>query len=302
MSTILGIDLGTTNSAVAVIKGGEPSIIENSEGSRTTPSVVAVNKTGERLVGILAKRQAAVNPTNTIFSAKRLVGRRFNDDEVQKDKAILPYELQEGSENSVELKLGDKWLRPAEVLAMVLQKLKTDAETKLGTTITEAVITVPAYFDDAQRKATKDAGKIAGLDVKRIINEPTAAALAYGLDKKKDEKILVFDLGGGTFDVSILEVSADTIEVKATHGDTHLGGDDFDQRIINWLVSEFKAQEGIDLSNDTMAMQRLKEAAEKAKHELSSSTTAEINQPFITTDEAGPKHLVMTITRAKLDE
>jgi molecular chaperone DnaK len=301
MSTIIGIDLGTTNSAMAYLSGGQPTIIENSEGNRTTPSVVALSK-GDRLVGVVAKRQAVVNPEQTIFSAKRLIGRRFNDAEVQRDKELLPYAIREGEGGSVEIKFGDKWIKPAEIAAMVLQKLKADAESKLGTVVTDAVITVPAYFDDAQRKATKDAGRIAGLNVRRIINEPTAAALAYGLDKKKEEKIAVFDLGGGTFDVSILEVSADTIEVRATHGDTHLGGDDFDQRIIDWILKEFKSSTGLDLSGDTMALQRLKESAEKAKHELSSSTTAEINQPFITTDSAGPKHLVMTLTRAKLEE
>ncbi len=302
MGTIIGIDLGTTNSAVAYMQAGEPTILENSEGNRTTPSVVALNKNSERLVGVLAKRQGVVNPKNTIYSAKRLIGRNFSDPEVQRDKDILPYDIRQGSDGGVEIKFGDAWVRPAEIAAMVLQKLKADAESKLGTTITEAVITVPAYFDDAQRKATKDAGKIAGLDVKRIINEPTAAALAYGMDKKKEEKIVVFDLGGGTFDVSILEVAADTIEVRGTHGDTHLGGDDFDQRIMGWIVKEFKSQEGIDLSKDTMALQRLKEAAEKAKHELSSATSTEINQPFITTDANGPKHLVLTMTRAKLEE
>lgn len=302
MSVILGIDLGTTNSAMAYVEGGKPTIIENSEGNRTTPSVVTLSKNGERLTGTLAKRQAVVNPTNTISSAKRLIGRRFDDPEVQRDKELFPFELREGKGQSVEIKMGDKWLSPAEIAAMVLQKLKSDAEAKLGQTITDAVITVPAYFDDTQRKATKDAGQIAGLNVRRIINEPTAAALAYGLDKKKDEKIAVFDLGGGTFDVSILEVSADTIEVRGTHGDTHLGGDDFDQLIIDWIITEFKNQEGIDLGKDTMALQRLKEAAEKAKHELSSSTTSEINQPFITTDANGPKHLILTLTRAKLEE
>jgi len=302
MSKIIGIDLGTTNSAMAHIEGGQPTIIENSEGNRTTPSTVAHTKAGERLAGLLAKRQAVTNPTGTIFSAKRLIGRRFSDSEVQKDKALLPYEIRAGLDDSIEIKFGEKWLRPAEISAIVLQKIKADAEAKLGATITEAVITVPAYFDDAQRKATKDAGKIAGLAVKRIINEPTAAALAYGLDKKKDEKIVVFDLGGGTFDVSILEVGADTIEVLATHGDTHLGGDDFDQRVISWIVQQFKSQEGIDLSQDVIALQRLKEAAEKAKIELSSAPSTEINQPFITTDASGPKHLVLTLTRAKLEE
>lgn len=299
---IIGIDLGTTNSAFASVSGGKPEIIENSEGNRTTPSVVAQNKAGERLVGTLAKRQAVVNPANTIYSAKRLIGRMFTDPEVQRDKDLLPYEIREGAGGGVEIKLGEKWIRPAEVSAMVLQKIKVDAESKLGSQVTDAVITVPAYFDDSQRKATKDAGEIAGLNVRRIINEPTAAALAYGLEKKKEEKIVVFDLGGGTFDVSILEVAEDTIEVRGTHGDTHLGGDDFDQRIIDWMVSEFKSQEGIDLSKDTMALQRLKEAAEKAKHELSSSATTEINQPFITTNETGPKHLVLTLSRAKLEE
>ncbi len=302
MSKIIGIDLGTTNSAVAVMEGANPTIIENSEGNRTTPSVVALSKTGERLVGVLAKRQAVVNPAQTIFSAKRLIGRNFDDPVTQKEKAMLPYAIRKGSDGGVEIKFGEKWVRPAEIAAMVLQKLKADAEAKLGYTITDAVITVPAYFDDSQRKATKDAGVIAGLNVKRIINEPTAAALAYGLDKKKDEKIVVFDLGGGTFDVSILEVGADTIEVLGTHGDTHLGGDDFDQRIIEWIVKEFKSTDGIDLSKDPMALQRLKEAAERAKHELSSSQSTEINQPFITTGPEGPKHLVMTMTRAKLEE
>ncbi len=302
MSTILGIDLGTTNSAVAIVEGGQPTILENSEGNRTTPSVVALSKNKERLVGVIAKRQAVTNPANTIFSAKRLIGRKFSDPSVQKDKELLPYEIGEGSDGGVEIKFGDKWVRPAEISAIVLQKLKADAESKLGQVVTDAVITVPAYFDDSQRQATKDAGTIAGLNVRRIINEPTAAALAYGLDKKKDEKIMVFDLGGGTFDVSILEVGSDTIEVMATHGDTHLGGDDFDQRIINWIVKEFKSQEGIDLSQDHMALQRLKEAAERAKHELSNSTSTEINQPFITTGPEGPKHLILTLTRAKLEE
>ncbi|MEX1112718.1 MAG: molecular chaperone DnaK [Candidatus Andersenbacteria bacterium] len=302
MSTILGIDLGTTNSAAAYVEGGEPKILENSEGNRTTPSVVALNKSGERLVGTVAKRQSVVNPENTIFSAKRLIGRKFSDPQVQKAKDMLPYATREGSDGGVEVKLGDKWLRPAEISAMVLQKIKSDAESKLGHEITDAVITVPAYFDDSQRQATKDAGVIAGFNVKRIINEPTAAALAYGLDKKKDEKVVVFDLGGGTFDVSILEIGEDTIEVKGTHGDTYLGGDDFDQKIIDWMIAEFKKQEGIDLGKDQMALQRLKESAERAKHELSSSSTTEINQPFITTGPEGPKHLVLTLSRAKLEE
>jgi molecular chaperone DnaK len=302
MATIIGIDLGTTNSAFAHIEGGKPVVLENSEGNRTTPSVVALSKAGERVVGLLAKRQAVVNPKNTIFSAKRLIGRRFVDAEVQKDKELLPYELHEGKEGTVEIKFGDKWMTPTEISAMILQKIKADAERKLGRTVTDAVITVPAYFDDSQRKATKDAGTIAGFNVQRILNEPTAAALAYGLDKKKEEKVVVFDLGGGTFDISILEIGGDTIEVIGTHGDTHLGGDDFDQRIIDWINKEFKTREGIDLSKDHMALQRLKEAAERAKHELSSATTTEINLPFITTDAAGPKHLVLTLTRATLEE
>lgn len=301
MATILGIDLGTTNSAMAYVEGGEPTIIENTEGAHTTPSVVAM-KNGERLAGVVARRQAVVNHENTISSAKRLIGRRFSDAAVQKAQTLLPYKIREGGDGSVEIKFGDTWLKPAEISAMVLQKLKSDAENKLGQEITEAVITVPAYFDDSQRKATKDAGTIAGFNVRRIINEPTAAALAYGLDKKKDEKIVVYDLGGGTFDVSILEVGNDTIEVIATHGDTYLGGDDFDQRIMDWLVAEFKKQEGIDLGQDQQALQRLKEAAERAKHELSSSAQTEINQPFITTGQDGPKHLVLTLTRAKLEE
>lgn len=299
---IVGIDLGTTNSEIAVVEGGEPLIIENKEGNRITPSVVAISKSGERLVGLLAKRQAITNHKNTIFSAKRLIGRRFNDPEVQKDKKMFPFDIKEAANGGVEIKIGDKWHTPTEISAMVLQKLKSDAEDKLGHKITEAIITVPAYFDDSQRKATKDAGEIAGFNVKRIINEPTAAALAYGFNKKKDEQIVVFDFGGGTFDVSVLEVSEDTVEVKAIGGDTHLGGDDFDQKIIAWFINEFKKDQGIDLSKDQMALQRLKEAAEKAKHELSSTIEAEINIPFITSDSAGPKHLNIKFTRAKLEE
>lgn len=302
MSKILGIDLGTTNSAMAIVEAGEPRIIENKEGNRTTPSVVAVSKANERLVGLLAKRQAVTNSKNTIYSVKRLIGRRFSDAEVQRDKKLLPYDIRESKEGAVEVKLNDKWYGPAEISAMILQKLKQDAEDKLGEKITEAVITVPAYFDDAQRKATIDAGEIAGLKVKRIINEPTAAALAYGLNKKKDEQIVVFDFGGGTFDVSVLEVSKDTVEVKSTGGDTHLGGDDFDQIIMNWLVGEFKKQEGIDLAKDQLAIQRLKDAAEKAKHELSSAIETEVNIPFVTSGPDGPKHLNVKFTRAKLED
>lgn len=301
MPKILGIDLGTTNSAMAVMEGGEPKIIENKEGARTTPSVVAMTKTGERLVGQLAKRQAVTNPTNTIFSVKRLIGRRWEDDEVQRDLKLMPYKIVK-SGDGVKVDMSGKEHSPQEVSAMILQKLKADAEAKLGAKIEEAVITVPAYFDDSQRQATKDAGEIAGLKVRRIINEPTAAALAYGFNKKKNEKIAVYDLGGGTFDVSVLEVGDDTVEVKATHGDTHLGGDDFDQRIMDWIIAEFKKDQGIDLSKDQLAIQRIKEAAEKAKIELSTSVQSEINQPFITSDAAGPKHLTMMMTRAKLEE
>lgn len=302
MSKILGIDLGTTNSAMAVVQGGKPEIIENKEGNRTTPSMVAVNKGGERLVGLLAKRQAVTNPENTLFSVKRLIGRAFKDEEVQEDLKLMPYKIIEGDKGATNVKMGDKDYTPREISSMVLQKLKADAEEKLGEKIEEAVITVPAYFDDAQRKATKEAGEIAGLKVKRIINEPTAAALAYGFDKKKNEKIAVYDLGGGTFDISILEVGDDTVEVMSTNGDTHLGGDDFDQVLIKWIIDEFKSQEGIDLSKDNLALQRIKESAEKAKIELSTAQETEINQPFITTDESGPKHLVMTLKRSKLDE
>ena len=301
MGKILGIDLGTTNSAMAVVEAGEPRVLENKEGNRTTPSVIAVSKSGERLVGLLAKRQAVTNPENTVFSVKRLIGRNFEDKEIQEDIKLVPYKIVKAGEG-VKVKMGDKEHTPQEISAMILQKLKSDAEEKLGEKITEAVITVPAYFNDSQRQATKDAGKIAGFDVKRIINEPTAAALAYGFNKKKDEKIVVYDLGGGTFDVSVLEVGDDTIEVKATSGDTHLGGDDFDQKIMNWIVEEFKKEQGVDLSKDQMALQRLKEAAEKAKHELSSSVETEINQPFITVDASGPKHLNLKMTRAKLEE
>lgn len=302
MARILGIDLGTTNSAMAVVEGGENKIIENKEGNRTTPSIVAISKNGDRLAGLLAKRQAVTNPQNTIFSAKRLIGRRYSDLAVQRDKKLLPYEIREASNGGVEIKMQDKWYTPQQIASMVLQKLKSDAEEKLGIKIEEAIITVPAYFDDSQRQATKDAGEIAGLKVKRIINEPTAAALAYGLNKKKDEKIVVYDFGGGTFDVSVLEVSADTIEVRGTGGDTHLGGDDFDQKIIHWLIEEFKKDQGIDLSKDVLALQRLKEAAEKSKHELSSTFETEVNIPFITSGADGPKHLNIKITRAKLEE
>ncbi len=301
MSKILGIDLGTTNSAMAIIEGGQPKILENAEGSRTTPSIVAISKAGERLVGQSAKRQAVTNPANTIFEIKRLIGRRFTDEEVQKDIKNAPFEIKQDGEG-VKVKMGDKYYSPQEISAMILSKLKADAEARIGEKITEAVITVPAYFDDSQRQATKDAGKIAGLEVKRIINEPTAAALAYGFDKKKGQQIAVYDLGGGTFDVSILDVSEDTVEVKATNGNTHLGGADFDQVIIDWILEEFKKDQGIDLSNDPLALQRIKEAAEKAKIELSTSQETEINQPFITTDENGPKHLVLKITRSKLEE
>jgi len=301
MSKILGIDLGTTFSAMAVVESGEPKIIENKEGARTTPSIVAMSKSGERVVGVLAKRQAVTNPHNTIYSVKRLIGRKFSDPEVQRDKKLLPYEIRESADGGVDVKMGDKWLNPAEISAMVLQKLKADAEAKLGQTITEAIITCPAYFDDSQRKATKIAGEIAGFKVDRVINEPTAAALAYGMNKKKDEKICVYDFGGGTFDISILDVGADTIEVKATGGDTHLGGDDFDQRIMNWVVVEFKKDNGVDLAKDNLALQRIKEAAEKAKIELSSGLETEINLPFITSDASGPKHLLYKITRAQLE-
>ncbi len=305
MSKIIGIDLGTTNSVVAAMEGGEPQVITNAEGGRITPSVVAVAKSGERLVGQVAKRQAITNPENTVFSIKRFMGRRWDDPEVQRSKDLVPYEVsKDPKSDGIIVKLANgKEYTPPEISAMILQKLKADAEAFLGEKVTEAVITVPAYFDDTQRQATKDAGRIAGLDVKRIVNEPTASALAYGLDKTKDEKIAVYDLGGGTFDISILELSEGVFEVRSTNGDTHLGGDDFDQRIIDWLMAEFKADQGIDLGKDRIVLQRLKEAAEKAKIELSSTTSTEINLPFISADASGtPKHLVMTLTRAKLED
>jgi molecular chaperone DnaK len=282
------------------MEAGHPKILENAEGGRTTPSVVAISKNGERLVGQAAKRQAIINPENTIYAIKRLIGRRYQDSEVQRDIKSLPYTIEQAGDG-IKVKMQDKYYTPQEISAMILSKLKADAEARLGEKVTEAVITVPAYFDDSQRQATKDAGKIAGLEVKRIINEPTAAALAYGFDKKKGQQIAVYDLGGGTFDISILDISEDTVEVKATNGNTHLGGEDFDQRIIAWIIDEFKKDQGIDLSKDTLALQRIKEAAEKAKIELSTLTETEINQPFITTDANGPKHLVMKITRAQLE-
>jgi len=300
MGKILGIDLGTTNSAMAIMEGGAPKIIENIEGNRTTPSTVAISKANERIVGSAAKRQAVINPENTVYAVKRLIGRHFAEDEVQKDIKSSPYKIVQAGEG-VKVKLGDKEYSPQEVSAMILSKLKADAEAKIGEKITEAIITVPAYFNDSQRQATKDAGTIAGLDVKRIINEPTAAALAYGFDKKVGQQVVVYDLGGGTFDVSVLDISADTVEVKATNGDTHLGGEDFDQRIIDWIISEFKKDQGIDLSKDSLALQRIKESAEKAKIELSTAQETEINQPFITTDANGPKHLVMKLSRSKLE-
>ncbi|MBP9669218.1 MAG: molecular chaperone DnaK [Candidatus Pacebacteria bacterium] len=302
MAKILGIDLGTTNSAMAIVETGDARIIENAEGARTTPSIVAISKTGERLVGVTAKRQSVTNPRNTIYGIKRFMGHRFQEDAVQKDKAIVPYEVKSGPDGGVEVELQSKNYRPEEVSAMILAKLKADAEAKLGESITEAVITVPAYFNDAQRQATKDAGRIAGLDVKRIINEPTAAALAYGLNRKKDEKIVVFDFGGGTFDISVLEVGDDVIEVKSTDGDAHMGGRDIDQKIIQWMVAEFKRESGIDVGKDALALQRLDEAAEKAKIELSTTTDSEINIPFITSDQDGPKHLLLKLSRAKLEE
>jgi len=303
MAKVIGIDLGTTNSAVAYMEGGEPTIIANAEGGRITPSVVAFTKTGERLVGQVAKRQAITNPENTVYSIKRFMGRRFSDPEVERSKKTVPYKVGQDTHGGVEVVLQDgKKLSAPEVSAMILGKLKTDAEAFLGEKVTQAVITVPAYFDDNQRQATKDAGKIAGLEVLRIINEPTAAALAYGLDKKKDEIVAVYDLGGGTFDISVLQLGEGVFEVKATNGDTHLGGDDFDQRVMDWLIDEFKKDQGIDLRGDRMALQRLKEAAEKAKIELSTTQQTEINLPFVTADQSGPKHLVLTLTRSKLEQ
>jgi len=287
---------------MAVIEGGEPRVIPNAEGENITPSVVAITSSGERLVGRFAKRQAVTNPKNTIFSVKRFMGRRYDDPTVQRDLKLVPYEIRRAQNGGVEIKMGDRWYSPPEISAMILQKLKADAEAYLGETVDKAVITVPAYFDDSQRNATKDAGRIAGLDVLRIINEPTASSLAYGLDKKNDEKIAVYDLGGGTYDISILDLSEGVFQVLATNGDTHLGGDDFDQRIIDWLADEFKRQEGIDLRGDRMALQRLKEAAEKAKIELSSTQQTEITLPFITADASGPKHLNITLTRSKLEQ
>ncbi len=301
MSKIIGIDLGTTNSAVAIIEGGAPKIIENIEGNRTTPSVVATAKNGDRIVGLLAKRQAITNPENTIAEIKRFMGHRFDDPEVQKDRATTAFKIEAGDGGGVKVKMMDKFYRPEEISAMILQKIKTDVEAKLGEKITEAVITVPAYFNDAQRKATKDAGAIAGLDVKRIINEPTAAALAYGFDKKKNEKIVVYDFGGGTFDVSVLEIGGDVIEVKSIDGDSHMGGGDIDRKIVRWIAEEYKKESGIDVTKDPLAHQRLREAAEKAKHELSTTLEAEINIPFITSDAGGPKHLLMKMSRATLE-
>jgi molecular chaperone DnaK len=299
-SKIIGIDLGTTNSCVAVMEGGDPVVVPNAEGGRTTPSVVAFTKDGERLVGQVAKRQAVTNPKNTIFSIKRFMGRRMN--EVTEEMKLVPYKVAAGQNGLASVEIQGKTYTPPEISAMILQKMKQTAEDYLGTKVDKAVITVPAYFNDAQRQATKDAGKIAGLEVLRIINEPTAAALAYGLEKKKDEKVAVFDLGGGTYDISILELAEGVFEVKSTNGDTHLGGDDFDQRVINWLVDEFKRDQGIDLSKDAMALQRLKEAAEKAKMELSSTQQTDINLPFITADQSGPKHLNYSLSRAKFEQ
>jgi len=302
MPKVIGIDLGTTNSCVAVMEGGEPVVIPNAEGARTTPSIVAINKSGERLVGEVAKRQAITNPENTVYSIKRFMGRKYDDPEVDRDRRLVPFKVIRASNGDAWVEVQGKQYSPPEISAMILQKLKTDSEAYLGERVMQAVITVPAYFNDAQRQATRDAGRIAGLDVLRIINEPTAASLAYGLDKKKDERIAVYDMGGGTFDISILELGDGVFEVKSTNGDTHLGGDDFDQRVITWMADEFRKEQGIDLRQDRMALQRLKEAAEKAKKELSSSMQTEINLPFITADASGPKHLTMTITRSKLEQ
>ncbi|MFC1845889.1 molecular chaperone DnaK [Chloroflexota bacterium] len=303
MAKVLGIDLGTTNSCMALMEGGDPVVLENNEGGRVTPSIVAANtKSGERYTGLPAKRQAVTNPENTIFSVKRLIGRKFNDPDVQRDIKIMPFKIVEAKNGDAHVEMGGRSYSPPEVSAMILQKMKEDAELKLGEKITQAVITVPAYFNDSQRQATKDAGKIAGLEVLRIVNEPTAAALAYGLEKEGDKTIAVFDLGGGTFDVSIMELGDGTFEVKSTNGDTHLGGDDFDQRILDWMIDEFKREQGVDLKHDRMALQRLKEAAEKAKCELSTVMQTEINLPFITADSAGPKHLTLTLTRAQLEK
>jgi molecular chaperone DnaK len=300
MGKVIGIDLGTTNSCVAVMEGGDPKVIANAEGFRTTPSVVAFTKSGERLVGLVARRQAVTNPKNTVYSIKRFMGRKYA--EVQSEMKLVPYEVIQGPNGDARVKIEGKEYSPPEISAMILQKMKQTAEDYLGEKVTEAVVTVPAYFNDQQRQATKDAGRIAGLDVKRIINEPTASALAYGLEKKKDERVAVFDLGGGTFDISILEIGDGVFEVRSTNGDTHLGGDDFDQRVIDWLAEEFKKQEGIDLRRDPMALQRLKEAAEKAKSELSSTLETDVNLPFITADQAGPKHMNIRLTRAKLEQ
>ncbi|MBC7836405.1 molecular chaperone DnaK [Acetobacteraceae bacterium] len=307
MAKILGIDLGTTNSAIAVMQGGEPHVLENAEGARTTPSVVAASKTGERLVGLIARRQAVTNPKNTVYQIKRFIGHTFDEPGVEKDRKAVPFETRKSPSGGIEVLMGEKWYSPEEISAMILAKLKADAEKRLGETITEAVITVPAYFNDSQRAATRDAGKIAGLDVKRIINEPTAAALAYGFNKKKNEKIAVFDFGGGTFDISILEVGTSdegegSIEVKSTDGDAHLGGKDIDQKIIDWLAIEFQKESGIDVRNDPLARQRLDEAAEKAKIELSTAVDTEINIPFLTSDAAGPRHLLIKLSRARLEE
>jgi molecular chaperone DnaK len=302
MARMIGIDLGTTNSVIATIEGGEPVVIPNAEGERITPSVVAVNSQGERLVGRFARRQAVTNPENTIFSIKRFIGRKFNDPVVKKDLELVPYKTREAKNGGIEVKMGDRYYSTEEVSAMILQKLKSDAEAYLGDKVDRAVITVPAYFDNSQREATKDAGKIAGLTVERIINEPTASALAYGLERKTDEKLAVYDLGGGTYDISILDLSDGVFQVLATNGDTHLGGDDFDQVLIDWLADEFKKTEGIDLRKDRMALQRLKEAAEKAKIELSSLEQTEVNLPFVTADASGPKHLTISLSRSKFEQ